>query len=112
MKFTVKFTGAPKSRIDSAVKTAMFALGEQVLTDANYYVRVDQGTLRDSAQVQHNDMTAVISWNTPYARRVYYTGTPSTDVNPNASLMWAEKAADIHGEEWAKILEKGIGDNL
>ena len=57
-------------------------------------------------------MTLSISWNTPYARRVYYTGTPSKQANPNASLMWAEKAHDTFGSEWASILKKGMSDNL
>ena len=55
----------------------------------------------------------LIEGRTKYARRVYYTGTPSKQPNENASLLWCEVAHDAHGKEWNKIaqeqFEKGMG---
>ena len=108
----MKFQAALPDKVNNAFNLALFALREQALTDCNYFVRVYQWQLHDSAKTDVDGMTLSISWNTPYAKRVYYTGTPSTDVNPNASLMWADKAATEFGENWRKILQKGLKDNL
>lgn len=89
------------------------AVAEQALSDCNEYCRVDQGQLKESSQTASDVKAGKLAWNTPYARRVYYTGTPSKDQNPNASLMWCETAYDAHGKEWNKIaqkeFEKGMG---
>ena len=97
----------------NAMGKALFAAREQILTDCNYFVKVDQGILRDSAYTtMTGPMTLACVWDTPYAKRQYYTGTPSTDVNVNASLEWAQKAADTYKDDWRRILEKGLGENL
>ena len=108
----MKFTAPLPSKVTNAFNLALFALREKALTDCNYFARQDQGTLIASAQADVDGMNLSISWDTPYAKRVYYTGTPSTDVNPNASLMWADKAAAQFKGDWQKILEKGMKDNL
>ena len=52
--------------------------------------------------------------DTEYAKKMYYTGTPSKDVNPNASLMWADKGVKEHREQIDKIaqnaFEEGFGE--
>ena len=106
------FTAAKPEQVEKAFHMALFAAQEQIRADCNYYCREDTGMLIDSAQTQVDGMELKISWNTPYARRVYYTGTPSTNVNPHASLMWAEVAHTEHGDDWAEILSKGMSDNL
>lgn len=103
-----KFEGCPKSVIDNAVEKALFAAREQILTDCNFYVKVDQGTLRDTSHTEVKDGTISCIWDQKYARRQYYTGTPHTDVNPNASLQWAEKAARSWNSTWRQIIEKGL----
>ena len=106
------FTPVKQEVVDGAFEKALFAAREQMLTDCNYFCRQDQGTLIDSSQAKPNGLTLEISWNTPYAKRVYYTGNPSKNVNPNASLQWAEKAKNTYGKEWQMILAKGMGNNL
>lgn len=112
MKITMDFKGAPKAMIDKATNLALFALQEQVRTDTNYFVKVDTGILRDSANTEVDKSTLIISWNTPYAKTQYYTGKPSTNKNPNASIMWAHKAATTYGNDWENIIAKGIANNL
>ena len=52
-------------------------------------------------------------WQTPYALKMYYTGTPVTDKNPNASLQWCEKAEATFGDDWKEqakqLIAKEIG---
>lgn len=73
-------------------------LSKTIKEDCNTYVRMQSGDLARSADIE--DGGKKITWNTPYAKRVYYTGTPRTDVNPSASLRWGEKAIRQHKSEW------------
>ena len=84
------------------------ALTQQVLKDSNFYCRQDQGTLIASSQIASQPQKGQIVWDTPYAKRVYYTGTPCTDINPNASLMWYEQAKRRNHDAWLKLAEKGM----
>lgn len=103
------FKAASASKVEEAFKRALYAAQEQIKTDCNFYCREDQGILKASAITQTDGGLGLqISWNTPYAKRVYYTGKPSKDKNPNASLMWAHKAKTTYNGEWIAILEKGM----
>ena len=108
----MKFVAASNQKIVNAFAKGVFAAREQILTDCNYFVREDQHVLRGSGRTALKGTTLEVSYNTPYAKRVYYTGTPSTSVNPNASLQWCEKAADRFGEDWKRIIEKGMSNSL
>lgn len=75
-------------------------VADTILEDCNVYVRMQSGDLADSAKKEENGKK--ITWNTPYAKRVYYTGTPKKNVNPLASLRWCEQAKRMHQNEWAE----------
>lgn len=118
MKFDVemKIDEITPGEFAKALSLAMFAAKEQVRTDCNFFVRVDTGAMRDttfmpSGTTSDSDSIS-ITWNTDYAERVYNSGTPSHDVNPNASLRWAEVAERHFGEDWRNIIRKGIVDAL
>ena len=106
------FRAASNRKIVNAFSKGLFAAREQILTDCNYFVRQDQGVLRASGRTALKGDTLEVSYNTPYAKKVYYTGSPSTSVNPNASLQWCQKAADRFGDEWRKQIEKGMSNSL
>lgn len=97
------------AKVDKSWKKNLAPLTEQIKDDCNRFVRVDQGALRDSSDTHSIPSKGKIIWSTPYARRVYFTGTPSKDVNPNASLMWCEKAKREYSEDWAKLATKQMG---
>lgn len=84
------------------------ALTQQVIKDSNFYCRQDQGTLIASSQTASQPNKGFIVWDTPYAKRMYYTGNPCKDVNPNASLMWYEQAKRRKHAAWLKLVEKGM----
>lgn len=109
------FIPVSKSVVDGAFKKALAACQEQMLTDCNTYVKYVEGTLERSSQHSVKDLTLELSWDTPYARRQWYTGEPSEESlrnHPKASIMWAEKAAKEYKDEWRMILEKGMEDRL
>lgn len=77
--------------------------------DCNRYVRIDKGTLRKSSYTASQPDKGLIIWNTPYARRVYYTGTPRTTKNALASLQWCEKAKAQYMDKWRKMAAEMTG---
>lgn len=97
-----------KKALENATDEGLFAVGEQAKADSNYFVRVDQGQLKESADVQQTADGVELTYNTDYAEEVYYTGSPSKDVNPHASLMWIEAAYNKFKDDWQKIFEKAF----
>lgn len=75
-------------------------VSDQIMEDSNTYVRMQSGELASTIDKENGGKR--ITWNTAYAKRVYYTGTPRKNVNPNASLRWCEKAIRNHKSEWVK----------
>lgn len=101
-----------KSLLENATEAGLDAMAEQSLADSNEYVKVDQGTLRASGKVERKGTEISLSYNTPYAKRQYFTGRPSADVNGQASIMWMHKAQRVHGADWLKILKKAFAGGL
>ena len=73
-------------------------LAEEIKDDCNVYVRKWSGALEKSAHTEARGHYVV--WQTGYAKRVYYTGTPRKGVNPNASLRWCEVAKRAYMVKW------------
>lgn len=94
------------ARIQAGKNLMIPAVAEQALADCNYFARRDQGTMIESSETASNLKKGNLVWDTSYAKKAYYTGTPSKDNNPNASLMWCEKAQAEFGEDWNKIAQK------
>lgn len=105
IKIKVNNAGLTAKRLKRVFEAGVMpVLAEQILSDCNQYVRVDQGTLRDSAHPERGGWDIV--WSTKYAKKVYFTGTPSKISNPNASLRWCEKATRAHAKEWGEQATK------
>lgn len=98
--------GAIKKRIDAARDRGVTIGTNEFIKDANFYCRVDTHETQRSAIRESKPEEGLAIWGTNYAKKAYYTGYPSTDKNPNASLMWADKAAKEHREKYENILKK------
>lgn len=105
VKFEVK-EAALRARLDRAWNGALYPLSSQVLSDCNEYVKVDQNILRESSYTASDLKKGRLIWNTPYARRQYYTGTPNKEKNPNASVQWCEKAFSAYHKDWELLAQK------
>ena len=111
------FKAVQKAVVENAFIDALRACQEQILTDCNTYVKHLEGDLESSSQ--HNSkvkgLTLTLRWDTPYAKKQWYTGKPSAvslSFHPKASTQWAVKAEAEYHDEWIKILEKEMGNNL
>ena len=100
-----KVLGRLQKRLDDALPL----IANEVRSDCNRYVRVDQSTMRQSSYTASDLANGKIIWNTPYAKRMYYTGTPSKDVNAEASLRWCETAKEKHAQEWLALAQREAG---
>ena len=105
-----------RSRVAARIKAGKMAMvsavAEQALPDCNYFAKRDQGTLIESSQTASDVENGQLVWDTPYARRQYYTGTPSLDQNPDASILWCEEAHDHFGKDWNKIAQKAFAKGM
>lgn len=110
----VIFKGIDPAKLAKASELAFYVAQAQIEADCNRYCRFDTGTLMKSVYSEIKDSKSMeISWNTPYARRVYFTGVARTDAgNPYAHILWADYASDLHKKEWALILGTAIAKGL
>ncbi len=97
-----------RAKIEAGTELATIAVTEAVVEYGNIFVREDQGTLKDSALIKSRPRDGVAVWDTPYAKKVYYTGQPSKDKNPQASLMWAEKGVKTYKKELDQIAQNAF----
>lgn len=88
------------------IQLAQANLTIRALADCNRYCKENTGELKNSAV--GNLKNGMLSWNTPYARKAYYTGKAHTDVNPDAHLMWAHFAEKRHGKSWEAQVRKEL----
>lgn len=99
-----------KARLMQSIKAAsqegIAEVSTEALKDANDYARQDTGELIRSSIRASQPEKGILVWDTPYAKRVYYTGRPSTDTNPNASLLWAHKGYAENSRKYETILAK------
>ena len=105
-----------RSRVAARIKAGKMAMvsavAEQALSDCNYFAKRDQGTLIESSQTASDVENGQLVWDTPYARRQYYTGAPSLEQNPNASILWCEEAHDHFGQGWQQIAQKSFAKGM
>ena len=95
-------------KIKNGTQAATIAVTEAVIDYGNQFVREDQGKLKDSALIASRPQDGLAIWDTVYAKRMYYTGKPSKDVNPQASLMWAEKGVKTYKKELNQIAQNAF----
>ena len=92
------------SRVEAGKKAMIISATEAVVKYGNIYVRVDKHKLEESALIASVPEKGLAIWDTPYAKKMYYTGTPSKD---------AEKGVKKHRKELNKeaqnAFEKGFG---
>lgn len=93
-------------RFEKLAEKARYLLSSQILADSNKHVRAHRWHLRDSSEAKSDPANGLLVWDTPYAKRVYFTGTPSHDENPDAELMWVHVARDRYSKDWLAMFEQ------
>lgn len=100
---------AIKAQLQRAWDKVLPQLTDTILSETNEFVREDSSAMRKSSYTASNVKDGEIIWNTPYAKRVYYTGDPSKEKNPRATTLWCEAAKREYGKDWEKRAQKLFG---
>ena len=94
-------------KINNIWKNGLGMLSSEILNDCNQYCKEDTGMLIASSIIHSKLDEGKLIWQTPYARRQYYTiQTASTDVNPQARWKWAHFAKSVHMKKWIRQAQK------
>lgn len=113
MKVTIKINQANIKKIQEAAIKALPDTLDAMVTEINnmQVVPKDIGSLEESVATGAENSEGYISYNTPYARRLYYHPEYNfrQDKNPNAQGRWLDPF--IHGEK-KKWLTDTFGENL
>ncbi len=99
---TVDTSGLDAKFSPSALKAAQTHFAQRVAFVTRQYVPVDEGTLRDSEPASSDYANGEITWNTPYAQKVYNADGVRTVKNPKAAPHWAEHAKQEHMQDFAQ----------
>lgn len=91
--------------VEKSAELSTFDLANEFLTDSNEYAPMVTGDLKRSGIKHSNLKEGLIVWQTPYARRLFYNPQYnfSTDANPNAQGLWAEKAKAVNKNKYDGI---------
>lgn len=101
------------SRIDSAWKKSLPIITEEILNDANEFVKVDTVALKASSYIHTDFKNGKLIWQTPYARRQYWEiKTAVTDINPRATWRWFEAAKRANSAKWQMQAQRAVEMNL
>lgn len=118
MKVTIKLNQANVKKIQEAAIKALPDTLDAMVTEINtmQVVPKDIGSLEESVATGAENGAGYISYNTPYARRLYYHPEYNfrQDKNPSAQGRWLDPF--IHGDKKAwltdtfgKLLKKHSG---
>ncbi|MEK4825127.1 minor capsid protein [Niallia sp. FSL W8-0951] len=101
-------------QISRAKERTQYALDTQILKDDNEFIPADTWNLRDSSIRGSIIGQGILQWSTPYARNLYYNPQYnfSLDKNPKAGGLWHERAKAAYGDDWTRLAQKEMEDNL
>ncbi len=101
-------SAAVMERVQRINSKAIPIVANEALKDANVLARRQSGALVESSIIHSDPKTGRLVWQTKYARRMYFTGTPKLNKNPRASLMWAHKAAKANIRKYTAIVQNVV----
>ncbi|WP_281659125.1 minor capsid protein [Halobacillus sp. Cin3] len=107
-------SSAVTRKVNRATKKAQYVFDDQVLKDSNFFIPADQWILRDSSLRASDIGGGQLTWDTPYARRLYYNPQFNfdKDKNPSAGGLWFEFAKSIYYDDWVRLANDEVNKNL
>ena len=89
---------------------AQMKLDTQILKDTYQYVPRDSARLADSGYIASEIGKGRLYYDTPYAKRQYYTApNKSTARHPLATMRWFEAAKAANKGAWLRVAKKAGG---
>ena len=117
------------ARIKAANNVALTVMGEQALMDVSMDVPKDHGILKSSgltdSDISAKDGKFTMRWNTPYAQYLWHGdvmyGNPTertygpekiSFTSALAHEEWAKYAKEVYGEEWKRVYQAALREEL
>ena len=98
-----------EAKVNAMWKQILPELTQDILNDANQYVKWDTGAMHDTSEIHALPEKGVIIWQTSYAKRQYWDiKTAYTDMNPKATWRWFEVAKEAHMDRWEEQAQRLI----
>ena len=85
-------------------------LSEEVLADCNEYCKEDTHALIDSSLAHSQPEKGLLIWETPYAKRQYWS--IRTSLTPGRTWKWCETAKRKCKNAWSAFAERRLKDKL
>lgn len=98
------------AKVQGAWDKGLYALSAQILNDCNQFVKVDQHSLESSSYAHSQLSKGKLIWQTAYARIQYWK--IQTSLTPGRTWKWCETAKRRYKDDWQKMAEKGLKENL
>lgn len=101
--------GVDRKLSPEAFNKARFIMASQMGADMNKLVPKGPphaGALRESQAISRDGSD--ISWNTPYARRMFYGSSGWHYTTPGTGPHWDKKATAMYASKWTNAFKKGL----
>lgn len=100
----INLDGVKRKLSEDSVKRGRYALANQMLSDMNQFVPMDENILRQSATIDIDG--SAITYNTPYAGRLFYMYMYNY-TTPGTGPRWDLKAKSAFMSDWINAFTKG-----
>lgn len=109
IKVTVKINGNLNAKLDKMAEKQQAMLKQEVAKGCEKYVPADSMTLTRSVQPSIDTKDPYLIYNTPYARKQYYSApNKSKDIHPDATMQWFEKWKQADGKATIERIKKAV----
>lgn len=103
-KVHIDLSGVKKKLSEESQRMGKYALANQMLSDMNQFVPMDEGILRMSATIDIDG--SAINYNTPYAANLFYMYKHNY-TTPGTGPRWDLKAKGAFMSDWIKAFTEG-----
>ena len=97
---------AVEGKVLSAWQKGLATLSEEILADCNECCKLDTGNLIESSNTHSQLTEGKLIWQTPYARRQYWS--IQTSYAPGRTWKWCETAKRRWLSRWKLKAEEGL----
>lgn len=104
----IKVVDYSVERIRATLPQALQMLGEQIRNDSGQFVPRLTGDLRTYISFEAGANKVGLVYDSKYAARQWFGVGIKNYTTPGTGPEWCEKARNVYGEDWEKVLANAI----
>ena len=97
---------AVEAKVMTAWNKGLYELSSEILADCNEFCKEDTGALIASSNTHSRPQDGKLIWQTPYARRQYWS--IQTSYTPGRTWKWCETAKRRWKSRWKTLAEEKL----